>query len=296
MTAALATRTERNPPPPFGPVPTGFDVLRLAAAGVFGEVWEVCETRTGTPFAWKRLKAAHLGNSDAVERLRREAHVLERCEGAGVVALHRDLTDETPPSILLEWRDGSPLQDRLVRGKPLAPRTAFWIGRQIVQGMRSLAAAGHAHGDLRPANVVVDVRGEVRLLSLGCALPLDGRPAFRRPESAADAVDYLAPERQSRRPFDPLAADVYSLGVMLFEMLAGRLPFLGENVEDVQRLHRQAQPPQLNVDGMPNPEQGTALVSSLLRKEPLRRPGNLSELLRRLLDLELQTLIPGGGD
>jgi serine/threonine protein kinase len=295
MNATLATRTKSHTPPLFGPVPAGYEVLRLAAAGGCSEVWKVCETRTGTPFAWKRLRAEATGDPRAVARIHTEARVLAHCDGPGVVALHGDRTHETPPSMLLEWLEGSPLNTRMVRGEPLPARHAFWIARQIAQGLQTLAAGGYSHGDLRPANVFIEHRGAARLIELGSALPLDG---VRGGELAASfgrsspghsrAVEYLAPERQTDSPFDPLAADVYGLGVILFEMLAGRPPFVGENPDDVLRLHRQARPPQLP-PGVPSA--GVELVERLLRKEPLRRPREPSHLVRRLLDLELEMIV-----
>lgn len=286
MSTTLATRTQSVAPPLFGPVPAGFQVLRLQAAGEFCDVFKVCETRTGIPFAWKRLKIGGCGEA-AAERFRMEARALECCNGPGVVALHRDLTELTPPSMLLGWLEGSPLQRLLIRGEPLGSRRAFWIGRQIAQGMQTLAAGGFAHGDLRPANVFVDGRGEVRLIGLGSALPLDGRAGRRRFEPVAGRVEYLAPERQSGAPYDALAADVYSLGAVLCEMLSGCPPFLSEEPEDVLRMHRQARP-LLRAEQLPIPSEGIDIVESLLRKEPLRRPRDVIALLRRLMDLELR--------
>jgi serine/threonine-protein kinase len=190
------------------------------------------------------------------------------------------------------------LSDRLVRGEPLPPRRAFWIARRIATAMQSLAAAGFAHGGLCPAQVFVDKGEEVRLLGLGSAIALRGgvEACRQRSGSAPEMAEYLAPERQLGVPFDPLAADVYSLGVMLFETLAGRPPFVSDNGDDLPRLHRQAKPPRIrNADSL-IPAEGVELVDSLLRKEPLRRPRDLTAIVRTLIDVELWMMSRGVRD
>ena len=215
---------------------------------------------------------------------------MQQAECRRLVTLHRDLTDEHPPSLLLEWLEGVPLSERLVRGQPLPAHTAFWIARQTVEGMRSLAAVGFAHGDLRLRHVLVDDQMAVRLIGLGSATPLDRAATRVARIPAIETAEYLAPERQTSANLDPVAADIYSLGVMLFELLAGRPPYLGGTSADVLRLHRQAKPPRLAGDDLSIPTAGMAFVDALLRKEPLRRPRDLTAILRQLLDLELQSL------
>lgn len=273
-----------------GEPPAGFELLRPVAVKRFAETWKVCAKHSGEPFAWKRLRPEFANDPEARRQLRREARAAGAVAGKFVIRLADERPDESPPWLLLEWLDGETLQQRLEVDGKLPAGTAFWIARQTAQGLLELQQAGFFHGDLRPESLCVLSTGAVKLVNLSFASPLGENQHGGERIVDRRTAEYLAPEFGCDPLHDRVAADVYALGAVLFRMLAGRPPFTGEVAADVLRLHRQAKPPSIAASCPGLPAAGVALVEALLRKQPLRRPRPLPELVRALMDLELQTL------
>ena len=145
------------------------------------------------------------------------------------------------PALVLEWLPGKTLEARLAAEKRLFCREALWIARQCAQGMHALLVAGYAHGDIKPSNIFVLDEGTVKLIDLGFARP-DRRPAAELTENSlaklSGTPEYLAPESLVPGDSGVVARDVYSLGVTLYRMLTGVLPFQGETTVEVLRQHQ----------------------------------------------------------
>jgi serine/threonine protein kinase len=130
----------------------------------------------------------------------------------------------------------------------------------------------------------------VKLIDLGFARSIAGEGSTDRSRQLMGTADYMAPEDLTRGVFHPVQKDLYSLGVTLFRMVAGRLPFLAENAAEMLRLQRQARPPRL-ADFCPDVPAGLDdLVGRLLAKQPIRRPQSLASVVRELVSLELAHL------
>lgn len=266
--------------------PEGYELLRPAARGPRTEVWKVCAKDTGLPFAWKRAMA----DSDAVrDALQREAELC-RAAQTGVPKLHADLSRRDPPALLLEWLEGETLEQLLERETRLSVGHTFWLGRQIAQRIAELRRAGFAHGNLQPAHIFLEENGRVRFVGGGSAMRLDDPNSIPQPIVLPQNAAYRAPEAPAAAIANPVAADAYSLGVILYQSITGRLPFHGESVKELRRLHRQAKPPSVRAHCPYLPPAAEELIAALLSKQPLRRPHQPRELLQRLLDVELQTI------
>jgi len=171
---------------------------------------------------------------------------------------------------------------------PVDLPVALWMARQVVEALEALHAAGWMHGDVKPGNVFVSPEGHVTLLDLGFA---------RRRDETGSAVDrlltgtcnYMAPELITSALRADIRSDVYSLGVVLFELLAGRLPFTGESLAELATKHRQSRPPNLRRLAPHLPQAVVELVQQMLAKDPLRRPQTPRELIDRLVGLEIAT-------
>jgi len=268
---------------PAGEIPEGIELLGRAGTGTETEIWKVVSTTTGTPLAWKRPQGEYAADPQTAQRLIEEAAILSAVASPYVVPVQCDLSHEQPPSFFLRWLDGETLRERIDRDGFLSPGTAFWYARQIAQGLEAFARAGRTHGDVRPSKIFLDgPGGQIRLI---------GPAACEERDSAdVETAPYLAPERQLPTPIDRFSADVYSLGVTVVEMLTGRPPFTGENATDVLRLHRQAKPVVFEELRRSLPAGAIELLESMLAKQPLRRPGNPANLVRRFLEWELESM------
>ncbi|MDZ7617260.1 MAG: serine/threonine-protein kinase, partial [Patescibacteria group bacterium] len=147
---------------------------------------------------------------------------------------------------------------------------------------------GWMHGDVKPANIMISPAGHATLLDLGFAK--------RRSEDASAAAravmgtcNYLAPEVLSSRIRADIRSDLYSLGVILFEALAGRLPFVARTMPELISQHQTLPPPDLKRLAPQTPDAVADLVRRLLAKEPLRRPQTPAELVEQLVELEIAT-------
>jgi serine/threonine-protein kinase len=271
------------------------------------EVYEGRHALSGRAVAVKVLSAEWCIHPELVARFLNEAQALQRLRHARIVtAFSSGILPEGPPFIILEWLPVG-LHQVLEREKgALSPRLAANVARQLAEALAALHAQGIVHRDLKPANVLMARQDrsilEVKLADLGLAkVPSkaapggggEGSPLSISPVSTGGGAllgtwDYMAPEQWiASKGVDP-KADVYALGVLLFQMLAGRLPFVAEQQKDLMYLHL-LEPPPLGLLGGTVPADLRGLVSEMLNKKAGPRPtmsyvvGRLASLLDGLL-------------
>jgi serine/threonine-protein kinase len=159
--------------------------------------------------------------------------------------------------------------------------------------MHDLLIAGYTHGDIKPSNIFLCDDGTVKLIDLGFARadrihPVDLGGASAR--TVTGTPEYMAPETLISGNAGGAARDVYSLGVTLYQMLTGSLPYQADSVAEVLRQHQQSLAPRLRSLAPDVPREVDEFVHRLLSKQPLRRGGGLSWLVRELIGLELSLL------
>jgi WD40 repeat protein/tRNA A-37 threonylcarbamoyl transferase component Bud32 len=209
-----------------------YEILRPLGQGAFGAVYEARDTELGRHVAIKILRRRR----DAEERLlalfKAEAELVARLNHPNIVTLHDFGTRSGAPYLVLELLRGETLAARLARGH-LGAHEAVEVMIQLARGLGHAHQAGVIHRDLKPSNVFLRSDGQVKILDFGLAR-LHGEP-----EGRAGTAAYMAPEQRRGDPQDA-RTDLFSLGVLLYEMLSGRLPFasdtappLGEDVPGV---------------------------------------------------------------
>jgi len=265
--AADGHAVEPSGPPAFAPgdVVGRFRLLRELGRGGFGVVFEAEDTVLPRRVA---LKAVRTGPRAALrgERLLEEAEAAARLAHPNIVTLHDLGRAEQGPYLVLELLDGEVLQHVLERG-PLPPGEAVRIAMGIARGLAHAHARGVAHRDLKPGNVFLTRDGGVKLLDFGLA------HAFGVPRAEGGTPAYMAPEQWAGAAEDG-RTDVFALGVLLFRLLTGRLPFPGEGGgAGAERA------PELELPGLPALGE---LVGLMLEKDPERRPRDGGEVLRAL--------------
>ncbi|HLJ12435.1 MAG TPA: serine/threonine-protein kinase [Planctomycetaceae bacterium] len=290
LPAPVISRTEPSPAPPRS---HEFELLELAGRGSFADVWKVRDRKTGRLYALKQLRKDRQDHPAARRLLENEFEVGRKASSEHVVKVCEACVDAPLPYVALEWLSGRTLESRLAGQSRASCREALWIARQCAQGMHALLVSGYVHGDIKPSNIFLCDDGVVKLIDLGFA-----RPDRRSNTELADASsrnlmgtpEYLAPEALLPGNLGGTTRDVYSLGVTLFRLLTGSLPFQSESVTDVLKQHQQSLPPRLRALAPDVPREVADFVSRLLSKQPLRRGGGLSWLVGELIGLELLVL------
>jgi len=251
-----------------------YRLVRELGRGGFGRVWEA-EDEAGGRVALKALKlGVHPGLRE--ERLLQEADVAARLSHPAIVPVLDMGRCEHGPWLALELLRGETLAQRLRRA-PLPPAEALRIARAVAGGVAHAHAQGVVHRDLKPGNVFVCEGGEVKLLDFGLA------HAFGTVKAAGGTPGYMAPEQWRGAPEDE-RSDVFSLGVILHQLLSGALPFpegAGEAVEAGGRA------PALQVEGAPRLGR---LVARMLARDPVERPRHGQEVLDELGRIDPRTL------
>lgn len=226
------------------------------------------------------LPALAEGDPEHVARFEREARAAAALHHPAVVKVYDTGRDRGTHFIVMEYVAGQSLDRILAAGPPLEPEVATRIASEVAAGLAAAHSAGILHRDVKPANVMLTPEGEAKVLDFGIARARQD-PTLTQPTFAIGTAAYMSPERVLGRPGDE-RSDIYSLGCLLYAMLAGRPPFVAESTLSVlhQQVHAEPVPPtRLGAKIAPPLE---ALVMRMLAKEPGSRPQTAAEIAGRL--------------
>ncbi len=240
-------------------------------------------------YAVKMLRREWWRDTAAIELFRREAWVGSKVSHPHVVPVLSANVRQPPFYLAMPLLPGTTLRDRLSKGlRPSTPE-GLWIARQIVEGLAGIRdGAGMVHGDVKPENVLVAPTGHTTLIDLGfCRSPDETHCWTSRP--LVGSLRYIAPEVVTSAYASSHQSDQYSLGVLLYELFAGRLPFESDDPAELVAMHRGQKPPCLGKLRPDLPHAVTGLVHTLLAKDPLRRVESLDALAALLVRLEIDS-------
>jgi len=254
-----------------------------------GVVWLAEDDRLQRKVALKTVKGADADTADGRQRLMREARAAAALNHPNIAAVHDVLDVEGQVVVVFEYVEGDTLAARLQRG-PLSVADAVEITWQLADALAAAHAQGVIHRDLKPSNVVVAPDGRAKVLDFGIArlVPAGADMSASVPGTIGGGLvgtpGYAAPEQYLSRNVDG-RADLYSLGVMLFEMIAGHRPFPSHDAIQLATSVLRDDAPQLPSSGLWVPPQLAHLVQRLLEREPSRRPASGEEVLVELSPL-----------
>ncbi len=258
-----------------------YRIKRLLGRGGFSDTFLAHHGDTGQEVA---LKVPHLHRADDAEfraRFYQEAQLGARLLHPNLVRILDPGQETGRPYLAMEHLPGQTLDTRLKTKGQLALDEAIAITLGIAEAMAHAHAHGVVHRDLKPGNIMLTAQGP-KVMDLGIARIMDAATVTTTYAFLGTPL-YAAPEAQLKTHVGP-AADRYSLGVILFHMLAGVPPFLGETPFEILNQHRSALPPDLLLLRPDVPRALTRLVNRLLDKEPDQRPDD-SEILRVLTEV-----------
>jgi serine/threonine protein kinase len=281
---------------PVGAVLGSYRLLQEIGAGGMGRVFVAEHIRLERRVALKVLRSEFSGNLEAVKRFFDEAHAVNCISHENIIEISDFVESRQGPSFyIMELLHGADLRNVQEQEGILPLERILRIGMQICSGLGAAHAAGIIHRDLKPDNIFLIERGGqrdfVKLLDFGVAklmnATVDEAATFQTTVGmVVGTPDYMAPEQALGHPVNHLA-DIYATGVILYEMVAGRRPFIANSAREVMVQHLTAvpcRPSALNPAGA-IPEKLEELILACLAKEASDRPQSMSEVEQRLREI-----------
>src|SRR5918998_372678 len=266
---------------------------RLGGGGM-GEVYLAHDALLGREVALKVLREPHAGSTELAERFRWEARHAAALSHPNIVQVYdAGETADGEPYMAMEHVTGGTLRNRLLERGTLPPRTAAAVALQIAEALSAAHQHGVIHRDIKPENVLVTDNGDVKVADFGIAKAADAT-AMTRTSLVLGTVRYLSPEQAMGEPVSS-ASDLYSLGVVLYEMLAGEVPFQAEGPIAIAMKHLSQEPAPLCERAPEVPASLNAVTLKLLEKDPEKRYGSAEEVaedLKRFLVGEVPLATP----
>ncbi|HEY6479487.1 MAG TPA: serine/threonine-protein kinase, partial [Streptosporangiaceae bacterium] len=219
-----------------------YELDERIGAGGYSEVWRAADLTLARPVAVKLLYAGFAQRADAVARFRAEARHAGRLSQENVARVYDygEADGSCPPFLVMELIDGPSLAAVLLDG-PLGPAPTAAIIAQAAAGLEAAHGAGLVHRDIKPGNLLVSPEGTVKVADFGISHAVGAEP-LTGTGLLLGTPGYLAPERVTGEPATP-ASDLYALGVVAWECLAGRTPFTGPALEVALAQRDQGLPP-----------------------------------------------------
>lgn len=212
-----------------------YRIIALVGMGGMGVVYRASDEELGVDVALKVLRLDLASNPEGLERFRRELILSRQVTHPNVVRIHDIGESDGLRFLTMDFVEGRSLHQMLQDG-PVSPDRAVAIARQVAAGLQQAHDKGIVHRDLKPGNILVDATGAALITDFGVARLFD-RQDLTRAGAVVGTPDYLAPEQVCGEPVDG-RTDIFALGIVLYEMLTGKLPFAGESQSEAlaQRL------------------------------------------------------------
>jgi serine/threonine-protein kinase len=246
-----------------------YQLARRIAIGGMGEVWQAADTRLDRQVAVKVLRPELSGDAEFRQRFHTEARMTASLNHPGIAAVHdygEAASDPVVAYLVMELVPGDPLDTILIRHPRLSANRTLDILGQAGDALQAAHERGLVHRDIKPANILITPDGKVKLTDFGIARAVDAAPVTRT-GMVMGTAHYIAPEQAAGEDAGP-PGDVYSLGVVGYECLAGGRPFSADNAVTIAMMHIRDQPPPLPPDV---PPAVCELIETALAKDPRQR-------------------------
>ncbi|PZN13459.1 MAG: Stk1 family PASTA domain-containing Ser/Thr kinase [Bacillota bacterium] len=247
-----------------------YRVIGLLGGGGMSVVYKATDQVTGDTVAVKALRAEYASDAAFLRRLRREAEAVRRLSHPGVVAVRDVAESDGHPFLVLEYVEGITLKQYIREHAPLPVEEAVSIACRVLAVLEHAHAHGVIHRDVKPQNILITSDDQVMVTDFGIARASWATTTVVENGAMVGTAHYFAPEQARGLPASE-RSDLYAVGVILFEMLTGRLPFEGDSPVAVAMQHLEQEPPRPSALNPAVPAALEAIVLKALAKDPARR-------------------------
>ncbi|MCV7028965.1 protein kinase domain-containing protein [Mycobacterium sherrisii] len=248
---------------------------RIASGGT-STVYRGLDTRLDRPVALKVMDARYSGDSQFLTRFQLEARTVARLKNPGLVAVYDQGLDARHPFLVMELIEGGTLRELLVERGPMPPHAVAAVLRPVLGGLAAAHRAGLVHRDVKPENVLISDEGEVKIADFGLVRAV-AAAGITSTSVILGTAAYLSPEQVRDGNAGP-RSDVYSAGILTYELLTGSTPFTGDSPLSIayQRLDREVGRPGDVIDGVPT--QFDDFVACATARDPAERYADAIEM------------------
>ncbi|MGE3804047.1 MAG: serine/threonine-protein kinase [Gemmataceae bacterium] len=267
----------------------GHTLIQRLGGGPMTVVYSARERAEDRPCAVKLIRDGWDDEATAIKLLQREARAGLSVRHPHLVRFLNAHVTRAPYFLVMELLPGESLRRRLRRDYRLEPAAALWIVRQSTEALAALHRRGFVHGDIKPENIRLTDQGTAKLIDLGFAHRPGENAALMKQGYVLGTANYLAPELCRFEHDADQQSDIYSLGILFFELLAGQLPYPSGSIAETFARHCDEEPASLR-ELAPGLSPGLyTLVDRLLARDPKKRP-KAAAVVAQLVALEIDTL------
>jgi eukaryotic-like serine/threonine-protein kinase len=247
-----------------------YELEQLVGSGGMSSVFRARDRVLERTVALKVLHERLTSHNDVVERFGREAKLVAGLSHHNIVAVIDRGEDHGSPFIVFEYVAGENLKQVVGRDGALPVEQALELGIEIAGALAFAHEKGFVHRDVKPQNVLLNGKGEAKVTDFGIARPIEARDGETATGTVLGTCDYISPEQAQGRHVDELT-DVYSLGVVLYELLTGEVPYTGDNFVAIAMQHINAPPPPVSLKRPEVPRHVETAIERALSKDPAAR-------------------------
>jgi serine/threonine-protein kinase len=258
-----------------------YELEELVGSGGMSSVYRARDTLLERNVALKIMHEHHLEDDDYVERFQREARTVAQMSHPNIVTVIDRGEADGKPFIVFEYVEGATLDKLIDREGALPVEEALRIAVGAARGLAFAHRQGHVHRDVKPQNIMLNGSGQPKVTDFGISRALDVHKGVTQTGTVLGTSNYIAPEQASGERATA-QSDVYSLGVVLFELLTGRRPFAGDNFVAVAMKHINEPAPSVNDYRRDVPPRVAAAVARALEKDPRNRFASMEEFAAEL--------------
>jgi serine/threonine protein kinase len=261
-----------------------YEIIEELGKGGMGSVYRVEDTKLNQDIALKLIKPEIASDKKTIERFRNELKIARMIAHRNVCKMYDLGEDQGIRYITMEYIPGEDLKSMIRMMGQLSVGKALSIVKQVCEGLAEAHRMGIIHRDLKPSNLMIDKYGNAKIMDFGIARTLESK-GLTDAGVMIGTPEYMSPEQVERKEADQ-RSDIYSLGVILYEMVTGRVPFEGETPISVVHKHKYEVPQEPKKVNPQIPDELNAVIMKCLEKDKEKRFLNADEVRTELADIE----------